>query len=86
MFSSDDYYNDGLTFVEFFNTKCGHCQDQEPILNDIYAKYMNEESPDYTSSFNMFAIGGYKLGNGQDSVQILLILKQNMVLNGLTYL
>ena len=67
MFSSDDYYNDGLTFVEFFNTKCGHCQEQEPILGDVYDKYMNEESPDYTSSFNMFSIGGYKLGSGQDS-------------------
>ena len=67
MFSSDDYYNDGLTFVEFFNTKCGHCQEQEPILNDIYEKYMNEESPDYVSSFHMFSIGGYKLGSGQDS-------------------
>ena len=67
MFSSEDYYNDGLTFVEFFNTKCGHCQDQEPILGDIYEKYMNEESPDYTSSFNMFSIGGYRLGSGQDS-------------------
>ena len=67
MFSSDDYYNDGLTFVEFFNTKCGHCQEQEPILGDIFDKYMTEESPDYTSSFNMFSIGGYKLGSGQDS-------------------
>jgi len=67
MFSSDDYYNDGLTFVEFFNTECGHCQEQEPILGDIYGKYMDEESSDYTSSFNMFSIGGYKLGSGQDS-------------------
>ena len=67
IFSSDDYYNDGLTFVEFFNTKCGHCQEQEPILKDIYEKYMNNESADYASSFHMFSIGGYKLGSGQDS-------------------
>lgn len=67
IFSSDDYYNDGLTFVEFFNTKCGHCQEQEPILKDIYEKYMNNESADYVSSFHMFSIGGYKLGSGQDS-------------------
>tara|TARA_B100001250_G_scaffold412607_1_gene444299 strand:+ start:668 stop:1291 length:624 start_codon:yes stop_codon:yes gene_type:complete len=67
MFSSDDYYNDGLTFVEFFNTKCGHCQEQESVLKEIYGKYMDEQSQDYSPSFNMFSIGGYKLGSGQDS-------------------
>tara|TARA_B100001113_G_scaffold238238_1_gene195851 strand:+ start:5891 stop:6490 length:600 start_codon:yes stop_codon:yes gene_type:complete len=58
-FASEDYYDDGLTIVEFFNTKCGHCQDQAPALNKVYSNY--------SSQVNMFAIGGYKLGSGQDS-------------------
>ena len=67
IFSSSDYYNDGLTFVEFFNTKCGHCQEQEPVLKKVYENYMDEQSANYSSSFHMFSIGGYKLGSGQDS-------------------
>tara|TARA_B100001758_G_C18096248_1_gene446027 strand:- start:40 stop:642 length:603 start_codon:yes stop_codon:yes gene_type:complete len=59
VYASEDYYNDGLTVVEFFNTKCGHCQDQAPVLNKVYSNY--------SSQVNMFAIGGYKLGSGQDS-------------------
>ena len=59
VYASEDYYNDGLTVVEFFNTKCGHCQDQAPVLNKVYTNY--------SSQVNMFAIGGYKLGSGQDS-------------------
>tara|TARA_B100000959_G_scaffold6546_1_gene6677 strand:+ start:1362 stop:1985 length:624 start_codon:yes stop_codon:yes gene_type:complete len=66
IFSSSDYYNDGLTFVEFFNTKCGHCQEQEPVLKKVYENYMDEQSTNYSSSFHMFSIGGYKLGSGQD--------------------
>ena len=58
-FASEDYYNDGLTIVEFFNSQCGHCQDQAPVLNKIYSNYSSE--------INMFAIGGYKLGSNQDS-------------------
>mgnify|MGYP001307556793 FL=1 len=67
VFSSEDYFNDGLTFVEFFNTKCHHCQEQEPVLQEIYDNYMDEQSVNYTSSFHMFSIGGYKMGSGQDS-------------------
>ena len=59
VYASEDYYNDGLTIVEFFNSKCGACQSQAPILNDVYSNYSSE--------VNFFAIGGYKLGNGQDS-------------------
>ena len=61
MYNSDDYYSEGVTLVEFFNTRCGHCQVQTDALNEVYAKYKD------TSGFNMFAIGGYKLGSNQDS-------------------
>ena len=59
IYSSEDYYNNRLTIVEFFNSKCGACQTQAPILNDVHANY--------SSQVDMFAIGGYKLGSGQDS-------------------
>ena len=59
VYASEDYYNNRLTIVEFFNSKCGACQTQAPILNDVHANY--------SSQVDMFAIGGYKLGNGQDS-------------------
>jgi thiol-disulfide isomerase/thioredoxin len=68
-FASEDYYNDGLTVVEFFNTKCGHCQDQAPVMNKIYSNY--------SSQINMFAIGGYKLGSGQDSASSISNFKTN---------
>lgn len=69
MFASEDYYNDGLTIIEFFNSQCGHCQDQAPVLNKIYSNYSSE--------INMFAIGGYKLGNGQDSASSISNFKTN---------
>ncbi len=59
MYDSDDYYNEGVTLVEFFNTRCGHCQDQTEPLKEVYSEYSGQ--------INMFAIGGYKLGNNQDS-------------------
>ena len=59
VYASEDYYNNRLTIVEFFNSKCGACQTQAPILNDVHANY--------SSQVDMFAIGGYKLGSGQDS-------------------
>ena len=59
IYSSEDYYNNRLTIVEFFNSKCGACQTQARILNDVHANY--------SSQVDMFAIGGYKLGSGQDS-------------------
>ena len=68
-FASEDYYNDGLTIVEFFNSQCGHCKDQAPVLNKIYSNYSSE--------INMFAIGGYKLGNGQDSASSISYFKTN---------
>ena len=39
IYASEDYYNDGLTIVEFFNSKCGACQSIAPILNDVYSNY-----------------------------------------------
>ena len=59
IYSSEDYYNNRLTIVEFFNSKCGACQTKAPILHDVHANY--------SSQVDMFAIGGYKLGSGQDS-------------------
>ncbi len=69
IFASEDYYNDGLTIVEFFNTQCGHCRDQAPVLNEVYSNY--------SSQINMFAIGGYKLGSGQDSASSISNFKVN---------
>ena len=69
IYASEDYYNDGLTVVEFFNTQCGHCRDQAPVLNEVYSNY--------SSQINMFAIGGYKLGSGQDSASSISNFKVN---------
>ena len=69
IYASEDYYNDGLTIVEFFNTQCGHCRDQAPVLNEVYSNY--------SSQINMFAIGGYKLGSGQDSASSISNFKVN---------
>jgi len=59
MYNSDDYYGEGVTLVEFFNSRCGHCQAQTDSLNEVYSEYKDR--------INMFAIGGYKLGSNQDS-------------------
>tara|TARA_B100000965_G_scaffold383471_1_gene382739 strand:+ start:1483 stop:2082 length:600 start_codon:yes stop_codon:yes gene_type:complete len=69
IFSSEDYYNDGLTIIEFFNSQCGHCKDQAPVLNKVHSNYSSE--------VNMFAIGGYKLGSGQDSASTISNFKSN---------
>ncbi len=69
IYSSEDYYNDGLTIIEFFNSQCGHCKDQAPVLNEIHSNYSSE--------VNMFAIGGYKLGSGQDSASTISNFKSN---------
>ena len=66
IYSSKDYYDgDQLTLVEFFQSQCGHCQNQAPILREINDNYMDDTSENY--SFNMFSIGGYKLGSSTDS-------------------
>ena len=66
IYSSKDYYDgDQLTLVEFFQSQCGHCQNQAPILTEINDNYMDDTSENY--SFNMFSIGGYKLGSSTDS-------------------
>ena len=66
IYSSKDYYDgDQLTLVEFFQSQCGHCQNQAPILKEINDNYMDDTSENY--SFNMFSIGGYKLGSSKDS-------------------
>ena len=60
IYSSKDYYDDDqLTLVEFFQSECGHCQNQGPILKEI--------NGNYSSQINMFSIGGYKLGSNTDS-------------------
>ena len=60
IYSSKDYYDgDQLTLVEFFQSQCGHCQEQAPVLKEINANY--------SSQINMFSIGGYKLGSSTDS-------------------
>ena len=61
IYSSKDYYDgDQLTLVEFFQSQCGHCQNQAPVLKDINANY--------SSQINMFSIGGYKLGSNTDAL------------------
>ncbi len=66
IYSSKDYYDgDQLTLVEFFQSQCGHCQEQAPVLKEINDNYMDDTSENY--SFNMFSIGGYKLGSSTDS-------------------
>ena len=60
IYSSKDYYDgDQLTLVEFFQSQCGHCQNQAPVLKEI--------NGNYSSQINMFSIGGYKLGSNTDS-------------------
>jgi len=60
MYSSKDYYyDDQLTMVEFFQSTCGHCQNQAPVLKEI--------NGNYSSQINMFSIGGYKVGSNTDS-------------------
>ena len=60
IYKSSDYYNDDqLTLVEFFQSQCGHCQNQAPVLREI--------NGNYSSQINMFSIGGYKLGSNTDS-------------------
>ena len=66
IYSSKDYYDgDQLTLVEFFQSQCGHCQEQAPVLREINDNYMDDTSENY--SFNMFSIGGYKLASSTDS-------------------
>ena len=66
IYSSKDYYDgDQLTLVEFFQSQCGHCQEQAPVLKEINENYMDDTSENY--SFNMFSIGGYKLASSTDS-------------------
>ena len=60
IYSSKDYYGeDKLTLIEFFQSGCGHCQNQAPTLRDI--------NKNYSTDINMFSIGGYKLGSNTDS-------------------
>ena len=56
MYSSEDYYDNGkLTFIEFFHSDCGHCQEQTDPLKEVYEEYGKNNTID------MFSIGGYKL-------------------------
>tara|TARA_B100000686_G_C16686829_1_gene915284 strand:- start:206 stop:808 length:603 start_codon:yes stop_codon:yes gene_type:complete len=58
VYKSSDYFNNGkLTFIEFFHTECGHCQQQTEPLKEIYSNYSGE--------IDMFSIGGYKLGSNK---------------------
>ena len=59
IYSLNQYYDDdGVTLVEFFHSRCGHCQNQAPVLKDIHE--------DYSDQINMFSIGGYNLGSNTD--------------------
>ena len=48
VYASEDYYNNRLTIVEFFNSKCGACQTQAPILNDVHANYSSQVTKLFT--------------------------------------
>jgi len=54
LYNSDDYYNEGLTIIEFFHTECGHCKEMAPVYSDIYANYTDNLT-------GMFSIGGYHM-------------------------
>ena len=73
MYNSEDYYDDGVTLVEFFNSECGHCQAQTKPLKEVYANYSNK--------IDMFSIGGYKLGSGQDTKSDIASFKFEYTLN-----
>ena len=60
--NSDDYYKSGVTLVEFFHSKCPHCNEQAPNLNHVYYDYRDNLS-------GFFSIGGFKLGSNQDDMQ-----------------
>ena len=75
IYKSSDYYNNGkLTFVEFFHSECGYCQEQTGPLKEIYSNYSSE--------IDMFSIGGYKLGSNKvDSKNDLQQFKFQYTLN-----
>jgi thiol-disulfide isomerase/thioredoxin len=59
---SDDYYKSGVTLVEFFHSKCPHCNEQAPDLNNLHIDYRENLS-------GFFSIGGFKLGSNRDDMQ-----------------
>ena len=59
---SDDYYKSGVTLVEFFHSKCQHCNQQAPDLNNLHIDYRENLS-------GFLSIGGFKLGSNRDDMQ-----------------
>ena len=51
-----------MTLVEFFHSKCQHCNQQAPDLNNLHIDYRENLS-------GFFSIGGFKLGSNRDDMQ-----------------
>ena len=58
---SDDYYKSGVTLVEFFHSKCPHCNEQAPDLNNLHIDYRENLS-------GFFSIGG-RAGAGAEGMR-----------------
>ena len=58
--SSSTYYKQNLTLIEFFHTKCGHCQSQIPALKEFQANH--------SSNVSIVSVGGYGMGGNQDNL------------------
>ena len=61
--SSSTYYEQNLTLIEFFHTKCPHCQDQIPVLKEFHSNY--------SSNVSIISVGGYSLGGHVDNMSTL---------------
>jgi len=59
---SDDYYKSGVTLVEFFHSKCSHCNQQAQPLNNLHIDFRDNLS-------GFLSIGGFKFGSNQDNMQ-----------------
>ncbi len=58
---SADYYESGRpTLLEFFQTECGHCNNQVPTMKDIHT--------DYIGRIDLLSIGGYQFGSNVDNL------------------
>ncbi len=55
-YDSDDYYDEGVTLIEFFHSECHTCGEMADVFFDIYANYSAEIN-------EFFSIGGYTIGS-----------------------
>ena len=71
-FDSDDYYDEGVTLIEFFHSECHTCGEMAEVFHDIYANYSAQLK-------DMFSIGGYTIGSTghTDTVETLLQFKDD---------